>query len=52
MNQNGLSNRVQLNTKYISGIAVVIKINLLNTVGKLIPTLSGIRRKLLIGNAG
>ena len=45
-------NRVQMNTKDLSGIAIVIKMKLLNTAGKQITTLTGIRRKLLIGKAG
>ena len=42
-------NRVQMNTKDLSGIAIVTRIKLLNTAGKQIITLTGIRRKLLIG---
>ena len=49
VNLNGLSNRVQMNTKHLSGIAIVIRMKLLNTAGKQIITLTGIRRKLLIG---
>ena len=45
-------NRVQMNTKDLSGIAIVIRMKLLNTAGKQIITLTGIRRKLLIGKAG
>ena len=41
-----------MNTKDLSRIAIVIRIKLLNTVGKQITTLSGTRRKLLIGAAG
>ena len=39
-------------TKDLSGIAIVIRMKLLNTVGKQITTLAGIRRRLLIGKAG
>ena len=35
-----------------SGIAIVIRIKLLNIAGKQITTLTGIRRKLLIWRAG
>ena len=35
-----------------SGIAIVIRMKLLNTAGKQITTLTGIRRKLLIGKVG
>ena len=52
VNLNGLSNCVQMNTKDLSGIAIMIKMNLLNTVGKQITTLAGIRRKLLLGKTG
>ena len=38
-------------TIYLSGIAIVIRMKLKNTVGKQITTLAGIRRKLLIGKA-
>ena len=41
-----------MNTKDLSRIAIVIRIKLLNTVGMQITTLSGIRRKLLIGAVG
>ena len=41
-----------MNTKDLSGIAIVIRMKLLNTAGKQITTLTGIRRKLLIGKAG
>ena len=37
--------------KDLSGIAIVIRMKLLNTAGKQITTLTGIRRKLLIGKA-
>ena len=43
------SNCEQVNTKDLSGIAIVIRMKLLNTTGKQITTLNGIRRKLLIG---
>ena len=52
VNLNGLWNRIQMNTKDLSGIAIMIRIKLLNTAGKQITTLTGIRRKLLIGKAG
>ena len=45
-------NRVQMNTKDLSGIAIVIRVKLLNTAGKQITALTGIRRNLLIGKAG
>ena len=38
-----------MSTKDLSGIAIVIRMKLLNTAGKQIITLTGIRRKLLIG---
>ena len=38
--------------KDLSGIAIVIRMKLLNTAGKQITTWTGIRRKLLIGKAG
>ena len=41
-----------MNTKDLSGIAIVVRMKLLNTAGKQIITLTGIRRKLLIGKAG
>ena len=41
-----------MNTKDLSGTAIVIRMKLLNIVGKQITTLTGIRRKLLIGKAG
>ena len=40
-----------MNTKDLSGIAIVIRMKLLNTAGKQITTLIGIRRKLLIGKS-
>ena len=43
---------VQMNKNYPSGIAIVIRTKLLNTAGKQITALTGIRRKLLIGKAG
>ena len=52
VNVNSLQNRVLMNTKDLSGIAIVIRVKLQNTVGKQITTLGGIRRKLLIGKAG
>ena len=45
-------NHVQMNTKDLLGIAIVIRMKLLNTAGKQITTLTGTRRKLLIGKAG
>ena len=51
-NLNGLKNRVQMNTKDLSGIAIVKRMRLRNTVSKQITTLAGIRRKLLIGKVG
>ena len=41
-----------MNAKDLSGIAIMIRMKLLNTAGKQITTLTGIRRKLLIGKAG
>ena len=41
-----------MNTKDLSGIAIVKRMKLQNTGRKQITTLSGIRRKLLIGKAG
>ena len=52
VNLNGLKNRVQMNTKDLSGIAIVKRMRLRNTVSKQITTLAGIRRKLLIGKVG
>ena len=52
VNLNDLQNRVEMNTKDLSGIAIVIGMKLQNTVGKQITTLAGIKRKLLIGKAG
>ena len=52
MNLNGPSNRVEMDTKDLSGIAIVIRMKLRNIVGKQIMTLAGIRRKLWIGKAG
>ena len=45
-------NRIQMNTKDQSGIAIVIRMKLQNNVGKHITALAGIRRKLLIGKTG
>ena len=48
---NGLY--VQMNIKDLSGIAIVIRMKLQNTVGKQITILAGIKRKFLIlGKAG
>ena len=52
VNLNGFKSRVQMNTKDLSGIAIVKRIKLRNTVEKQITTLAGIRRKLLTGKAG
>ena len=52
VNLNGQENRVQMNTKDLSRIAIVISIKLLNTAGKQTTTLTGIKRKLLIGKTG
>ena len=41
-----------MSAKDLSGIAIVIRMKLLKAVGKEIITLVGIRRKLLIGEAG
>ena len=41
-----------MNTEDILGIAIVIRMELQNTVMKQITTLAGIRRKLLVGKAG
>ena len=41
-----------MNTKDLSGIAIVIEMKLLNTAGDQITTLTWIRRKLYIGKAG
>ena len=46
---NGIWNQVQMNTKDLSGISIVIRMKLQNTVEKQITTLVGIRRNLLIG---
>ena len=51
VNPNGLQNCVQMNTKYLSGIAIVKRMKLQNTIGKQITTLAAVRRKLLIGKA-
>ena len=52
VNLNGLKNRVQMNTKDLSGIAIVIRMKLLNNAEKQIINLTGIKRTLLIGKAG
>ena len=52
VNLNGQENRVQMNTKDLSRIAIVISMKLLNTAGKQTITLTGIKRKLLIGKTG
>ena len=43
VNLNRLGNYVPMNTKYLSGIAIVKIEKLLNTAGKQITTLAGIR---------
>ena len=40
------------NTRDLSGIAIVVRMKLLNTAGKQIPRLTVIKRKLLIEKAG
>ena len=52
VNLNGQENRVQMNTKDLSRIAIVISMKLLNTAGKQTTTLTEIKRKLLIGKTG
>ena len=52
VNLNGLKNRVQMNTKDLSGIAIVIGMKLLNNAENQIINLTGIKRTLLIGKAG
>ena len=49
---NRLKNRVQRDTKDLSGISIVIRKKLENTVEKQIITLAEIRRKLLTEKAG
>ena len=44
VNLNGLQNNVQINTKDLSVIAILIRMKLLNTDGKQIATLTGIRK--------
>ena len=41
-----------MNTKDLSGIAVVKRMKLRNIIGKQITTLARVRKKLLIGKAG
>ena len=41
-----------MNTKDLSGIAIVVRMKSLNTAAKQITTLTEIRRKLLTGKAG
>ena len=50
VNLNGIKNCVQMNTKDLS--MIMIRMKLLNTAGKQIITLTGIRRNLLIEKAG
>ena len=45
-------NVTNVNTKDLSGIAIVIRMISQNIVRKQITALTGIRRKLLIGKAG
>ena len=52
VNLNGLLNRVQMNTKKLSGIAIVITMKLQNNFGTQITTSAWIRRKLLIVKVG
>ena len=52
VNLNSLENCVQTSTKDLSGVAIMKRINLQNTVGKQITTLAGTRRKLFTGKAG
>ena len=52
MNLNGLENRFQMKAKDLSGIAIVIRMEMQNTAGKQITTLAEIRKKLLIRKAG
>ena len=49
---NRLKNRVQRDAKDLSGISIVIRKKLENTVEKQIITLAEIRRKLLTEKAG
>ena len=49
---NRLKNHVQRDTKDLSGISIVIRKKLENTVEKQIITLAEIRRKLLTEKAG
>ena len=48
----GLQNSVQINTKDMLGVEIVIRMKLLNNAGKQTSTLTWIIRKLLIGKAG
>ena len=52
MDLKGLQNRVQMTTKVLSGIVIVKKTKLQNTVGKQITTLAWTRREFLTGTAG
>ena len=52
VNLNSLENCVQTNTKDLSGVAIMKRINLQNTFWKQITTLAGTRRKLFTGKAG
>ena len=52
VNLIGHSKRSQKNAKNLSGIAIVIRVKLVNTAGKQSRTLTGVRRKLLIGKTG
>ena len=52
MNLNGLQNLFQMNTKDLSGIEIVKRMRLRNTVAKQITTFPCIRRKLLTEKKG
>ena len=52
VNLISLQSRIQINTKDLSVIVIVIRMKLLKTAGKQIKTLTRIRIKLLIGKAG
>ena len=47
--KRSLKSHSDINTKDLSGIAIVVRMKLLNTAQKQITTLTGIKRKLLIG---
>ena len=50
--KQSLKSRSDEHKRSYSGIAIVIRMKLLNNAGKQITTLTGIKRKLLIGKAG